>query len=84
MFISGKDPETVVKEKGLVQISDVSEIEKIVADVIKNNPDPVAQYLEGKEKVLGFLVGQVMKFSKGKANPQMANDYLKKALAELK
>ena len=84
MFISGKAPETVVKEKGLVQISDVSEIEKIVADVIKNNPDPVAQYLEGKEKVLGFLVGQVMKFSKGKANPQMANDYLKKALDELK
>lgn len=84
MFKTGKDPDTVVKEKGLVQISDVSEIENIVQDVIKNNPAPVAQYLEGKEKVLGFLVGQVMKLSHGKANPQMANEYLKKALDKLK
>ncbi len=84
MFKTGKDPDAVVKEKGLVQISDVSEIENIVQDVIKNNPAPVSQYLEGKEKVLGFLVGQVMKFSHGKANPQMANEYLKKALDKLK
>ncbi len=84
MFTSGNDPDTVVKEKGLIQISDVSEIEKIVQDVIEKNPSPVAQYLEGKEKVLGFLVGQVMKLSHGKANPQMANEYLKKALDKLK
>ena len=84
MFKTGKDPDTVVKVKGLVQISDVSEIENIVQDVIKNNPTPVSQYLEGKEKVLGFLVGQVMKLSHGKANPQMANEYLKKALDKLK
>ncbi|MDD2431541.1 MAG: Asp-tRNA(Asn)/Glu-tRNA(Gln) amidotransferase subunit GatB [Firmicutes bacterium] len=83
MFHSGKDPETIVKEKGLVQISDASEIEKIVLDVIEKNPGPVAQYLDGKERVLGFLVGQVMKLSKGKANPQMANDYLRAALAKM-
>lgn len=84
MFNTGKDPATIVKEKGLVQITDASEIEKIVEEVIKTNPDPVAEYLSGKEKVLGFLVGQVMKLSRGKANPQMANEFLKKALDQLK
>lgn len=84
MFKSGKDPETIVNEQGLVQISDSSEIEKIVQDVIDQNPNPVQEYLEGKDRVLGFLVGQVMKLSKGKANPQMANEYLKKALDALK
>jgi aspartyl-tRNA(Asn)/glutamyl-tRNA(Gln) amidotransferase subunit B len=83
MFNTGKEPKTIVEEKGLVQISDSSAIEQIVADVIKDNPGPVAEYLGGKDKVLGFLVGQVMKLSKGKANPQMANEFLKKALAEL-
>lgn len=83
MFNTGKEPKTIVGEKGLVQISDSSAIEQIVADVIKDNPGPVAEYLGGKDKVLGFLVGQVMKLSKGKANPQMANEFLKKALAEL-
>lgn len=83
MLNTGKEPKTIVGEKGLVQISDSSAIEQIVADVIKDNPGPVAEYLGGKDKVLGFLVGQVMKLSKGKANPQMANEFLKKALAEL-
>ncbi len=84
MVESHKDPESIVKEKGLVQITDESAIEKIVEQVIESNPDPVNQYLQGKEKAIGFLVGQVMKHTKGKANPKIVNSLLAKKLAELK
>lgn len=76
MFASGDDPESVIQAKGLVQISDESELAKIVEDVIANNPQSVADYQAGKEKALGALVGQVMKATKGKANPQIVNKLL--------
>jgi aspartyl-tRNA(Asn)/glutamyl-tRNA(Gln) amidotransferase subunit B len=82
MYGTGKDAETVVKEKGLVQVSDSGAIENIIADVIKANPAQHADYKGGKDKLFGFFVGQVMKASKGKANPEMVNELLKKKLSE--
>ncbi len=78
MIQSGKDPQVIVQEKGLVQISDSGEIEKIVKKVIEGNPQPVAQYKSGKTGTFGFLVGQVMKATQGRANPQAVNELLKK------
>ncbi|WP_240376038.1 Asp-tRNA(Asn)/Glu-tRNA(Gln) amidotransferase subunit GatB [Bacillus piscicola] len=69
----GGDPEQIVKEKGLVQISDEGELKKIVDEILDNNPQSIEDYKNGKDKALGFLVGQVMKETKGKANPQMVN-----------
>ena len=73
LFENPRSPETIVKEKGWIQISDEGEIKKIVLEIIKSNPNSVADYKGGKDKALGFLVGQAMKQSKGKANPQMLN-----------
>ncbi|WP_096201802.1 Asp-tRNA(Asn)/Glu-tRNA(Gln) amidotransferase subunit GatB [Bacillus sp. FJAT-45350] len=70
---NGGDPETIVKEKGLVQISDEGELLKIVNEALDNNPQSVTDFKEGKEKAVGFLVGQVMKATKGKANPPLVN-----------
>jgi aspartyl-tRNA(Asn)/glutamyl-tRNA(Gln) amidotransferase subunit B len=80
MLVNGKMPDDIVKEKGLTQVTDTGEIEKIVDDVIKANPQSVADFAAGKEKAVGFLVGQVMRLSKGKANPQMANEILLRKL----
>ncbi len=82
MYGTGKDAETVVREKGLVQVSDSGEIENIITDVIKANPAQHADYKGGKDKLFGFFVGQVMKASKGKANPELVNELLKKKLME--
>lgn len=82
MFNTGKDPETIVKEQGLVQISDEAMLKKVVQEVIAANPKVVADYKQGKEKALGFLVGQVMKATQGKANPALVNRLLKEALQE--
>ena len=79
---SGKTADQVIEEKGLKQVSDSGAIEVIVDAVIAANPGPVAEYQAGKEKLMGFFVGQVMKASKGKANPGMANQLLKKKLAK--
>lgn len=73
MFKTGKSPEAIVEEEGLIQISDESELLKLVHQAIDDNPKSVEDYLSGKEKALGFLVGQVMRLSKGKANPQVLN-----------
>ena len=81
MYKTGKDADVIVKEKGLVQISDVGEIEKAVDDIISKNPKEVERFKAGEEKLIGFFVGQVMKLTKGKANPQMANELLKKKLS---
>jgi aspartyl-tRNA(Asn)/glutamyl-tRNA(Gln) amidotransferase subunit B len=70
----------IIEKRGLVQISDASAIDKLVADVIAANPAQVEQFRAGKQQVLGFLVGQVMKASRGKANPQQVNDALRKQL----
>jgi aspartyl-tRNA(Asn)/glutamyl-tRNA(Gln) amidotransferase subunit B len=81
MFHTGRSADAIIKERGLSQISDTSELEKIVAEVINSNVQPVAEYRAGKETVLKFLVGQVMKATKGRANPQLVNDVLKKKLS---
>lgn len=81
---TGKKPEVIVKEKGMVQISDAGELEKQVLAVIKANPDEVEKYLSGKEQVIGFLVGQVMKATRGKANPKLVNEILKTELQKLR
>jgi aspartyl-tRNA(Asn)/glutamyl-tRNA(Gln) amidotransferase subunit B len=80
MYKTGKDAEAIVKEKGLVQISDSSEIEKAVDDAISKNPKEVERFKAGDEKLIGFFVGQIMKTTKGKANPQIVNEMLKKKL----
>lgn len=80
MFDSGQDPEEIVKNKGLVQISDEGELEQIIAQVLENNPKSVEDYNKGKKKAMGFLVGQVMKETRGKANPQKVNELLKEKL----
>jgi aspartyl-tRNA(Asn)/glutamyl-tRNA(Gln) amidotransferase subunit B len=81
MYKTGRDAEVIIKEKGLVQISDTGEIEKIVDDIITKSPKEVERFKAGEEKLLGFFVGQVMKATKGKANPQMVNELLKKKLS---
>lgn len=80
MYRTGKDAEDIVKEKGLVQISDTSEIERAVDDVITKSPNEVERFRAGDEKLIGFFVGQVMKLTKGKANPQVVNELLRKKL----
>ena len=82
MWQSDNDPELIVKEKGLVQITDTDAIEKIVDEVLLGNPKPVADYKGGNTKSIGFLVGQVMKASRGKANPAMVNKLLKEKLSQ--
>jgi aspartyl-tRNA(Asn)/glutamyl-tRNA(Gln) amidotransferase subunit B len=81
MCTTGKAPQAIIQEKGLVQISNVDEIEKIISKVIDENPKPVEQYRQGKLGNFGFFVGQVMKATGGRANPQAVNDILKKRLA---
>ena len=81
IYTTGKDPAGIVKDKGLVQISDSGEIEKAVDDVISKYLKEVERYRAGEEKLIGFFVGQVMKVTKGKANPQMVNDLLRKKLS---
>ncbi|MBC8016638.1 MAG: Asp-tRNA(Asn)/Glu-tRNA(Gln) amidotransferase subunit GatB [Sporomusaceae bacterium] len=80
MWISRKDAEVIVKEKGLVQISDSSEIVAIVDAVIAASPQSVADFNAGKDKAIGFLVGQIMKQTKGRANPDMVNSLLRERL----
>ena len=80
MYASGKTPKVIIEEKGLVQVSDTGAIAAIVAEAIEKNPKQVDEYRAGNERVLQYMVGQVMKLSKGKANPQMAIAELKKQL----
>lgn len=83
MLATGEAPSTIMDREGLRQISDSSALEKIVEDVLANNPKQVEQYKSGKTAVAGFLVGQVMKASRGQANPATVNDVLKAKLAAL-
>jgi aspartyl-tRNA(Asn)/glutamyl-tRNA(Gln) amidotransferase subunit B len=80
MLESGEDPGRIVEERGLRQTSDTGAIEKVIADVMAGNQDKVAEYRSGKDKLFGFFVGQVMREMQGKANPQVVNELLKKAL----
>ncbi|MGV1100191.1 Asp-tRNA(Asn)/Glu-tRNA(Gln) amidotransferase subunit GatB [Thiovibrio sp. JS02] len=82
MMATGKDPEAVVKEKNLVQMSDSGEILAIVREIVAANPEQAQQFKEGKTKVMGFFVGQLMKKTQGKANPQLANDLFTQELGK--
>ncbi len=81
MYASGKSARQIVDEKGLVQVSDESEIESAIDRVLSENPKEVEQFRAGKDKLFGFFVGQVMRKTKGKANPQLVNEILRKKLA---
>ena len=72
-----KDPQQIVEKEGLTQQSNLKELEKIISQVLSKNKDKVTQYKSGKEKLFGYFVGEVMKVSKGKANPQLVNEILK-------
>jgi aspartyl-tRNA(Asn)/glutamyl-tRNA(Gln) amidotransferase subunit B len=80
MFTTGADPSHIIEAKGLKQVSDEAELTKVVEQVIKDNPGPVKDYCSGKENALQFLVGQVMKATQGKANPQIVSGILRKRL----
>jgi len=82
MFKTGRTAGEIIRESGLSQINDTQQLEKIVVEVINFNAQPVADYKAGKETALKFLVGQVMKATKGRANPQLVNEVLKQKLAE--
>ncbi|HEX3043368.1 MAG TPA: Asp-tRNA(Asn)/Glu-tRNA(Gln) amidotransferase subunit GatB [Bacillota bacterium] len=84
IFMTGKEPEQVVAEKGLVQISDTGELENMARKVLDNNPQSTADYIAGKEQAFKFLVGQMMKETKGRANPALVNELLKKELDKRK
>ncbi len=80
MLETGEDPAAIVEARGLRQTSDTGAIEAVIADVLAANPDKVAEFKSGKDKLFGFFVGQVMKAMAGKANPQVVNELLRKAL----
>jgi len=80
MFISSKSAEQIVRERGLTQISDKEKLEEIIDHVLAENPQVVDDVRQGKGKALGFLVGQVMKASAGKANPAVVHEILKRKL----
>jgi aspartyl-tRNA(Asn)/glutamyl-tRNA(Gln) amidotransferase subunit B len=82
MFKTGKTADVIITEKNLVQISDTGELDAIIAGVMQNNPKSVDDFRSGKQQAIGFLVGQVMKETKGKANPKVVNDLLLKKLEE--
>jgi aspartyl-tRNA(Asn)/glutamyl-tRNA(Gln) amidotransferase subunit B len=81
MYTTGKTPGEIIEEKGLVQITDENALAAALSEILAKNPDQVAQYRAGKDKLFGFFVGQAMKATGGKANPQMLNDLLKKMLS---
>jgi aspartyl-tRNA(Asn)/glutamyl-tRNA(Gln) amidotransferase subunit B len=81
MYQSGKPPQAIIAEKGLVQITDGEALSRTIGEIVAANPAQVEQFRAGKEKVFGFFVGQTMKATQGKANPQLVNDLLKKILS---
>jgi aspartyl-tRNA(Asn)/glutamyl-tRNA(Gln) amidotransferase subunit B len=76
MFYTGDDPMKIISDKGLQQISDTSFIDEIIQRVIDENPEPVEQLKNGKEKALGFLIGRVMALTQGKVNPKLVSDII--------
>jgi aspartyl-tRNA(Asn)/glutamyl-tRNA(Gln) amidotransferase subunit B len=84
MLTSSEEPQLIVERKGLLQLSDEGEIEKIVDQVLEKNVEQVQTYIAGKDTVFGFFVGQTMRMTKGKANPKTVNEILTKKLGSLK
>ena len=83
MLATNKMPSAIIKEKGMEVVSDSGEIDKIVKEVIASNPKAVEDWKGGKTNVVGWLMGQVMKLSHGKANPKQATEILNKYLSEM-
>ncbi|KNY25112.1 Asn/Gln amidotransferase [Pseudobacteroides cellulosolvens ATCC 35603 = DSM 2933] len=83
MFQTQKDPEVIVKEEGLEVVNDEGALVGIVKKILEANPQSITDYKSGKEKAFGFLVGQCMKESRGKGNPQIINKILKEELEKL-
>ena len=83
MAASGDDPRAIVERKGLVQVSDQGAIERAVESVVAANLPQVQKYLDGNEKVFGFFVGETMKIMKGKGNPKIVNEVLRRRLGEV-
>ena len=81
MIATGKNAMAIVAEKGLGQISDAGELDAIVGRIVAANPGPAEEFRQGRDRVLGFFVGQVMKETRGQANPQMVNELLRRYLA---
>ena len=81
MLSSGKSPQVIVEEQNLAQVSDEGELEKMVEELIANNPDQVEQYRSGKTKIISFFIGQMMKATKGKSNPEVLNKLLREKLS---
>jgi len=81
MYRTGKTAPAVVEEKGMVQITDEAALSGVITGILEANPNQLAQYRSGRDKLFGYFVGQVMKATRGKANPQVINDLLKKMLA---
>ena len=75
-----EEVDVIIKSKGLEQISDVSELELVIVEVLKAYPNQLQEYLDGKEKILGFFVGQVMQHTQGRANPSLVNKILKEKI----
>ena len=84
IYTSGGDPAEIAQEMGLIQITDSETIESAIDVVLNNNPEAITDYLQGKESVIQFLMGQVMKETKGKANPKMAIPSIKEKLEKFK
>jgi len=80
MYKTGKSPRVIIAERGMVQITDESALAKTIQTIMDANPNQLKDYRSGKEKLFGFFVGQVMKATQGKANPQKVNELLKKML----
>ena len=80
MFKTGKSAESIIEERGMVQVSDTAEIDALIDEVMSANPQQVANYRSGKDTLFGFFVGQVIKASKGKANPKIVNERLREKL----
>ena len=81
MYISGKTPQEIIADKNLKQINNTDELDLLVDEIISKNPDAVVQYISGKTKALGFLVGQIMAKTQGKANPKIVNELIIKKLS---
>jgi aspartyl-tRNA(Asn)/glutamyl-tRNA(Gln) amidotransferase subunit B len=84
MFTTGNSAQRIVDERGLAQISDDAQIESLIDQVLADNPDQVAAYLAGADKLRGWFTGQVMRASNGKANPRLVNQLLSSRLAALR
>jgi aspartyl-tRNA(Asn)/glutamyl-tRNA(Gln) amidotransferase subunit B len=84
VYKSGKSPKEVVKSKGLIQLTDKAQIEEAVRKVLQENQKTVQDFFNGKKNALAFLVGQVMKVTQGRANPQMVNELLMQEVERLK